>query len=475
MKQTLWLDNSTLSLQDIAAGLSALHFRGIDDGDVFVQRERSETWALSEGKVKSADYSAVAGLGVRAVCGEQTGFAYADGLHSALLNDACRAARAIARHGQQGTHHVTPQAVAVRACYPALDPLVGLDADEKVRLLHLADDYARSLDSGVVDVSVSLSASHEEMLVMRLDGHFAADIRPLVRFNVSVVVARGGRRESGHSGGGGRGSYAQFLSERIIRAYVADAVRQAQINHDAVAAPAGQMPVVLGNGWPGILLHEAVGHGLEGDFNRKGTSVFSGKVGTQVCSPLCTVIDDGTLQGRRGSLTVDDEGTPGAHNVLIEGGVLRGYMQDRLNARLMGTASTGNGRRESYACLPMPRMTNTYLAAGQHSRDEMIASVTRGIYAEQFGGGQVDITNGQFVFAATQAYLIENGKLTAPLKGATLIGNGLAAMQAVTMVGDDLAFDQGIGVCGKQGQSVPVGVGQPSVKIKELTVGGTAL
>ncbi|MBV7434229.1 metalloprotease TldD [Cardiobacteriaceae bacterium TAE3-ERU3] len=470
-----WLEDTALSLDDVVAGLRALHFRGIDDGDIFIQRERSESWALSEGKVKHADYSASSGLGVRAICGEQTGFAYADGLGSALLDDACRAARAIARHGQDSGVSVTPQPLAVNARYADVDPLAGLAADEKVHLLQYADQYARSLDAGVVDVSTSLSGSFEEMLVMRLDGHFATDIRPLVRFNVSVVIERNGQRESGYSGGGGRNSYGALFDEAAIRAYVEDAVRQAQINHEAIAAPAGQMPVVLGNGWPGILLHEAVGHGLEGDFNRKGTSVFSGKIGEQVCSPLCTVIDDGTLQGRRGSLSVDDEGTPSGHNVLIENGILRGYMQDRLNARLMRTAPTGNGRRENYAYLPMPRMTNTYLAAGQHSREEMIASVKRGIYAEQFGGGQVDITNGQFVFAATQAYLIENGKVTVPIKGATLIGNGLAAMQAISMVGNDLEFDSGVGVCGKQGQSVPVGVGQPSVKIEELTVGGTAL
>ncbi|UJF24990.1 metalloprotease TldD [Suttonella sp. R2A3] len=471
----LWIADTALSLDDISVGIAKLSFRGIDDADVFIQRARQETWALNEGKVKTADYSASAGLGVRALSGEQTGFAYADGLTPVLLDDAVAAARAIARHGQSVTHAVHAQAQTAAALYPALDPLAQWTAEQKVALLHRADEYARRRDSGVVDVSVSLSGSYEEMLVMGLDGRFATDLRPLVRFNVSVVIERNGRRESGFSGGGGRDGYACFFSDEQVLAYVDEALTQAQLNHQAVAAPAGQMPVVLGNGWPGILLHEAVGHGLEGDFNRKKTSVFSGKIGEQVCSPLCSVIDDGTLAGRRGSLSVDDEGTPSAHNVLIENGVLKGYMQDRLNARLMGTSLTGNGRRESYAHLPMPRMTNTYLAAGHHHREEMIESVTRGIYAETFGGGQVDITNGQFVFAATQAYLIENGKLTTPVKGVTLIGSGLQAMQAVSMVGDDLAFDSGIGVCGKQGQSVPVGVGQPSVKIDELTVGGTAL
>lgn len=471
----LWIADTALSLADISAGIARLSFRGIDDGDVFIQRSRQETWALSEGKVKTADYAASAGLGVRALCGEQTGFAYADGLTPALLDDAALAARAIARAGQQGTQPIATQQHSVTALYPTIDPLAQWDAARKVALLHRADEYARSRDAGVVDVSVSLSGSYEEMLVMGFDGRFALDIRPLVRFNVSVVIERGGRRESGFSGGGGRDGYGSFFSDAQVCSYVDEALRQAQINHQAVAAPAGQMPVVLASGWPGILLHEAVGHGLEGDFNRKGTSVFSGKIGQQVCSSLCTVIDDGTLAKRRGSLSVDDEGTPSAENVLIEGGVLKGYMQDRLNARLMGAALTGNGRRESYAHLPMPRMTNTYLAAGTHQREEMIASVHRGIYAETFGGGQVDISNGQFVFAATQAYLIEQGKITTPVKGVTLIGSGLQAMQAVSMVGDDLAFDSGIGVCGKQGQSVPVGVGQPSVKIDELTVGGTAL
>lgn len=360
------------------------------------------------------------------------------------------------------------------ALYGDANPLASLSAKEKVALLSAVDAYARESDSRVADVSASFAASFEEVFVLRLDGTFASDVRPLLRFNVSVVLEENGRRESGYAGGGARDTYAIFPLD-VLKAYVDDALQQARINLQAQAAPAGMMPVVLGAGWPGILLHEAVGHGLEGDFNRKGTSVFSGRIGEQVCSPRCTVVDDGTLAGRRGSLSVDDEGTPTAKNILIENGILRGYMQDRLNARLMGMAPTGNGRRESYAHMPMPRMTNTYLAAGEDAPEDMVKSVKKGIYAQQFGGGQVDISNGQFVFAATQAFLIENGQITRPLKGVTLIGNGPEVMRKVSMVGHDFALDPGIGVCGKQGQGVPVGVGQPSLKIDEITVGGTAL
>ncbi len=475
MTDKLWWNDTELDFSALQQGLGQLAFTGIDDGDIYLQRRRSEAWQLSEHQVKSASYDGSAGLGVRAIVGEQTGFAYADALTAEALSGACRFARQIGREQADFQVKVNPRRASIVPLYPDLDPLASLSAPEKVALLKMADEYASGKDRRVVDVSASFSASYEEIFVLRLDGHYASDIRPLVRFNVSVVVEENGRRESGYAGGGGRDSYLMLLGEDVIRDYVDQAVAQALINLEAIAAPAGQMPVVLGNGWPGVLLHEAVGHGLEGDFNRKGSSVFAGKLGEQVCSPLCTVIDDGTLPGRRGSLSVDDEGTPAARNVLIENGVLTGYMQDRLNARLMKMAATGNGRRESYAHLPMPRMTNTYLQAGNHAREEMIASVKRGIYAEQFGGGQVDITNGQFVFAATQAYLIENGKITAPVKGATLIGNGLEVMQKISMVGSDLALDSGIGICGKDGQSVPVGVGQPSLKIEEITVGGTAL
>lgn len=475
MTKEFWWNDTALTAAALEKGLGLLAFKGIDDGDIYLQKSRSEFWSLSEHQVKTSSYDADAGLGVRAVAGEQTGFAYADGLEPEALFDACRFARQIGRSAQDAAVKVQAKTAVVYHLYPALDPLGTLTAAQKVQLLHLADDYAYQKDPRVSDVSASFTAQFEEIFVMRLDGTMAADIRPLVRFNVSVVVEQNGRRESGFAGGGGRDSYVALFSETAVKQYVDEAVKQALINLEAVDAPAGQLPVVLGSGWPGVLLHEAVGHGLEGDFNRKGTSVFSGKIGEQVCSPLVTVIDDGTIAGRRGSLNVDDEGTPTAANVLIENGILKGYMQDRMNARLMGTAPTGNGRRESYAHLPMPRMTNTYMAAGSHEREEMIASVKRGIYAEQFGGGQVDITNGQFVFAATQAYLIENGKITAPVKGATLIGSGLEAMKKISMVGSDTALDSGIGSCGKNGQTVPVGVGQPSLKIEELTVGGTVL
>lgn len=471
---TMWIEDTGLALPVLQEGLARMFFRGMDDGDVYVQRVRSESWSMSESQVKSADYSASGGFGVRAVVGEQTGFAHGDGFAPESLFAACRSARAIGRSADTVRKSaVEARGLTVTPLYGSDDPLAGLGAPEKVALLAAVDEYARR-DARVVDVSASLSASFEEVFVLRLDGTFASDVRPLVRFNVSVVMEEDGRRESGYAGGGGRDSY-RILPQDVLFSYVDEALDQARTNLQAQDAPAGQMPVVLGAGWAGILLHEAVGHGLEGDFNRKGSSVFSGRIGEQVCSPLCTVIDDGTLPGRRGSLSVDDEGTPGAKNVLIENGILRGYMQDRLNARLMGMNPTGNGRRESYAHLPMPRMTNTYLAPGSHEFEEMIRSVKKGLYAAQFGGGQVDITNGQFVFAVTQAWLIEDGRVTAPVKGATLIGNGPEIMRRVSMVGSDFALDPGIGTCGKNGQGVPVGVGQPSVKIDEITVGGTAL
>ncbi len=475
MSDNAWWTETGLSWEALEKGLQRLAFTGIDDGDIYLQRRRGEYSALAEHEVKTANYQASAGLGVRAICAEQTGFAYADALEEEALADACGFARRIGHDARDFRHRLRLREQPLTRLYTAVDSIVALGAREKVALLRMADRYAHEKEACVVDVSASFAASHEEIFVLTLDGRYASDIRPLVRFDVQVVVEKNGRRESGHSGGGGRDTYRNVLPETTIRAFVDEAIRQALVNLEAMPAPAGQMPVVLGSGWPGVLLHEAVGHGLEGDFNRKGTSLFTGRIGERVCSPLCTVIDDGTIRGRRGSLSVDDEGTPSARNVLIENGVLKAYLQDRLNARLMGVASTGNGRRESYACLPMPRMTNTYLAAGEHEREEMIATVKRGIYAEQFGGGQVDITNGQFVFVATQARLIENGRLTAPLKGVTLIGNGPEVMGKVSMVGSDLAFDTGIGICGKNGQSVPVGVGQPSLKIDEVTVGGTVL
>lgn len=471
---TIWTSDAPPDMAALQQALARMYFRGMDDGDIYLQRVRTEGWSMSESQVKSAEYSASGGFGVRCVVGGQTGFAHGDGFDCERLFAACNSARAIGRSAATlQRFEVTPHSISVPALYTGDNPLASPGADDKAALLAKVDEYARR-DARVIDVSASFTASFEEIFVLRLDGTFAADVRPLVRFNVSVVMEENGRRESGYAGGGGRDTY-QSLPLAVLLAYVDQALEQARINLDAREAPAGPMPVVLGNGWAGILLHEAVGHGLEGDFNRKGTSVFSGKLGEAVCSPCCTVIDDGTLAHKRGSLSVDDEGTPSAHNVLIENGILRGYMQDRLNARLMGMAPTGNGRRESYAHLPMPRMTNTYLAPGGHDVDEMIKSVKKGLYAAQFGGGQVDISNGQFVFSVTQAFRIENGKITAPVKGATLIGNGIDVMRRVSMVGSDFALDPGIGTCGKNGQGVPVGVGQPSVKVDEITVGGTAL
>ncbi len=355
-----------------------------------------------------------------------------------------------------------------------VNPLISLNENEKVALLQRVDACARQADPRVIQANVSLAAEYETVIIMAADGHLAADVRPLIRLNISVVVEQNGRREQGYAGGGGRFDYRYFIENDLGTVYAREAVRQALVNLEAIDAPAGTMPVVLGPGWPGVLLHEAVGHGLEGDFNRKGTSVFSGRMGTQVASSLCTVVDDGTLPNRRGSLNVDDEGTPTQCTVLIEKGILRNYLQDKRNARLMGMKSTGNGRRESYAHLPMPRMTNTYMLAGESAPEDIIGSVKKGIYAVNFGGGQVDITSGKFVFSASEAYLIENGKVTAPVKGATLIGNGPDVLTKVSMVGNDLKLDTGIGVCGKDGQSVPVGVGQPTLRVDALTVGGTA-
>jgi TldD protein len=415
-------------------------------------------------------------VGVRAVSGDKTGFAYSDELTASALSQAVTAARGIAERGGDGRFQIGREQ-PVTARYLGRNPLDSLQREQKIALLQQMDAFARSLDPAVTQVIASISGVYEEILVLGTDGTLATDLRPLVRLNCSVLAERNGRRERGGSGGGGRVGYDYFLEEvdgqpRAL-GYVKEAVRQALVNLEAVDAPAGTMPVVLGAGWPGVLLHEAVGHGLEGDFNRKGSSAYSGRIGEQVASSLCTIVDDGTLANRRGSLSVDDEGTASGYNVLIENGVLKGYMQDKLNARLMKMAPTGNGRRESYAHLPMPRMTNTYMLPGQTPPEEIIRSVKKGIYAPNFGGGQVDITSGRFVFSASEAYLIEDGKLTAPIKGATLIGNGPEAMSQVSMVGNDLALDSGVGVCGKDGQSVPVGVGQPTLKLDRMTVGGT--
>jgi len=446
----------------------------VDYADLYFQYSRHESWSLEEGQVKSGSYNVEQGVGVRAVSGEKTGFAYSDEILLPALSDAATAARAIARSGASaGMPPVRQRSGAVPKLYAPLDPLASLEDAAKVKLLETVEAEAKRADPRVTQVMASLSGVQEVILVARSDGGLAADVRPLVRLNVTVIVEANGRRETGSHGGGGRVSYQYFLENDYARTYAREAVRQALVNLDADDAPAGSMQVVLGPGWPGILLHEAIGHGLEGDFNRKGTSAFAGMVGQQVAARGVTVVDDGTLADRRGSLNVDDEGTPTQKTVLIEDGILKGYLQDTLNARLMGVAPTGNGRRESYAHMPLPRMTNTYMLPGIRDPREIIASVGKGLYAVNFGGGQVDITNGKFVFSASEAYLIENGKVTRPVKGATLIGNGPDVLTRVTMVGNDLALDSGVGTCGKDGQSVPVGVGQPTLLIDGLTVGGT--
>ena len=445
---------------------------GIDFGDLYFQHARRESWSVEDGIVKDGAHSIEQGVGVRAISGEKTGFAYSDEINAQALMAASTSARAIARDGGSMTTRPLVRANA-HALYAPEDPVDSLGNEEKVEALRRIDKLLRAADPRVKQVTVSLSGGVDTVLVARSDGILAADVRPLVRFNVQVIVEQNGRRESGYTGGGGRYGYAELFADGKPEAWGREALRQALVNLEAVAAPAGVMPVVLGNGWPGVLLHEAVGHGLEGDFNRKGTSTYAGRMGQRVAAPGVTIVDDGTLPGRRGSLNIDDEGQPTQCTTLIEDGVLVGYMQDSLNARLMGMTPTGNGRRESFAHLPMPRMTNTYMLAGTHDPEEMIRSVKRGLYAVNFGGGQVDITSGKYVFSATEAYLIEDGKVTAPVKGATLIGNGPETMQKVRMIGHDLALDEGVGVCGKDGQSVPVGVGQPSLLIDGITVGGT--
>ncbi|MDS4027040.1 MAG: metalloprotease TldD [Candidatus Contendobacter sp.] len=461
-----------LGEDDLHRALSCLLGHAVDGGDLYFQRRRAESWALEESQVKSASHAIRQGVGARAVSGEKTGFAYSDEIILPALLEAATAARAIACHGGDGRIQVGPITSPAR-WYEPLDPLETLSAAAKVDLLERVDAEARRQDPRVSQVMVSLAATQDTMLVVGGDGTLAGDVRPLVRLSVTVIVEQNGRREQGSSGGGGRVGYGWFLDGDRALGYAREAVRLALVNLDAIPAPAGMMTVVLGPGWPGILLHEAIGHGLEGDFNRKGTSAFSGRIGERVASPLCTVVDNGTLAHRRGSLNVDDEGTPTQCTTLIERGVLKGYLQDKLNARLMHTVSTGNGRRESYAHLPLPRMTNTYLLPGEHDPAEIIASVERGLYAVNFGGGQVDITSGKFVFSASEAYWIENGRVTRPVKGATLIGNGPDVLTQVSMIGNDLQLDAGVGTCGKEGQSVPVGVGQPTLKIEALTVGGT--
>ncbi|MDQ3495644.1 MAG: metalloprotease TldD [Pseudomonadota bacterium] len=483
MTQTLALAESRLLLP---AGLDSrglehtfgtLMGPGIDFGDLYFQHSRRESWTVEDGIVKDGTHAIEQGVGVRAISGEKTGFAYSDDIDAEALMLAAQSARAIARDGSSySPSTLVPgngRSPVPHQLYVAEDPIDALDNAEKVEALRRIDKLLRAADPRVQQVMASLAGGVDTILVARSDGVLAGDVRPLVRLNVQVIVEQGGRRESGYAGYGGRYSYEELLGGGKPEKFAREALRQALVNLEAVDAPAGVMPVVLGAGWPGVLLHEAVGHGLEGDFNRKGTSTYSGRMGQRVAAPGVTIVDDGTLDARRGSLNIDDEGTPTQCTPLIEDGVLVGYMQDTHNARLMGVAPTGNGRRESFAHRVMPRMTNTYMRAGPHDPEEMIRSVKRGLYAVNFGGGQVDITNGKYVFSATEAYLIEGGKVTAPVKGATLIGNGPETMQKVRMVGFDMALDDGVGVCGKNGQSVPVGVGQPTIMVEGITVGGT--
>ncbi|MCF2857499.1 metalloprotease TldD [Pseudoalteromonas sp. SMS1] len=471
------LTDSQLTREQLEQTLNYIHQHQVDYADLYFQSSYHETWVLEDGQVKEGSYNIERGVGVRAVSGEQTGFSYSDAINLEAINQAAEAARSIASRGESQTVEVFCERDAPLQFAP-VQPLLSMSDQEKVALLREADAAIRDIAPDAQQVVCSIAAVYEEVLIAASDGTFATDIRPLVRLNCSVLLEQNGRRERGSAGGGARLDYGYFKEfvdgKPRWLSYVHEAVRMARVNLEAIDAPAGTMPVVLGAGWPGVLLHEAVGHGLEGDFNRKGASAFSGRVGEQVASELCTVVDDGTLANRRGSLNIDDEGTPAGYNVLIEKGILKGYMQDKTNARLMGSALTGNARRESFAHLPMPRMTNTYMLPGESSQADIISSVKKGIFASNFGGGQVDITSGKFVFSASEAYLIEDGKVTQPIKGATLIGNGPEAMQYISMVGNDLALDKGVGICGKDGQSVPVGVGQPSLKIDQLTVGGTA-
>ncbi len=461
-----------LDADKLAPVFGRLLTHDVDYADLYFQYSRSEGWSLEEGQVKSGSFNIDQGVGVRAISGEKTAFAYSDDISLDALGAAADATRAIARAGQQRQTAIASRTEG-RNLYNAVDPLASLDDAAKVSLLERLERKARAMDPRVIQVMASLASEYEVIFIARSDGHLAADVRPLVRLSLQVIAEQDGRREQGSGGGGGRFDYGYF-SDDILEKYARQAVHQALVNLDARPAPAGSMTVVLGSGWPGILLHEAIGHGLEGDFNRKGSSAFSGRIGERVAAPGVTVVDDGTIPLRRGSLNVDDEGNPTQRTVLIEDGILTGYMQDMMNARLMGMTPTGNARRESYAHLTMPRMTNTLMLGGDKSPHEIVASVKNGLYAVNFGGGQVDITSGKFVFSAAEAYMIENGKITYPVKGATLIGNGPDALTRVSMIGNDMEMDSGVGTCGKEGQSVPVGVGQPTLRIDGLTVGGTA-
>ncbi len=480
IKQAQHLDMATAALlapsgldtQAIQSVLSSIMSHQVDYADLYFQYSRSESWGLEEGQVKSGAFAIDQGVGVRAVSGEKTAFAYSDEINLPALQEAATASKAIAAIGgnQTASKIITPEA---QSLYLPNDPIASLSADAKVKLLERLEQFSKQQDPRITQVMASISGEYEVVMVARSDGVMAADVRPLVRVSIQVIAEQNGRREQGSSGGGGRFDYSYF-TDSILQCYAEEAAHQAIVNLDARPAPAGNMTVVLGSGWPGILLHEAIGHGLEGDFNRKGSSAFSGMIGEKVAAKGITIVDDGTIADRRGSLNMDDEGNPTKNTVLIEDGILRSYIQDTLNARLMNMPLTGNGRRESYAHIPMPRMTNTYMLNGDKEPEEIIRSVKKGLYAANFGGGQVDITSGKFVFSASEAYMIENGKVTYPVKGATLIGNGPDVLTRVSMVGNDMALDSGVGTCGKEGQSVPVGVGQPTLKIDGLTVGGTA-
>ncbi len=470
----LLLEPFGLDETHLARALAEIRAHRVDDADLYFQYTRSEGWSLEEGIVKTGSFSIDQGVGVRAVSGEKTAFAYSDDISQASLLDAARTVRSIASAAQSGRVKVAPRKIATsRSLYPGIDPIASMDSTAKVALLEKSERQARAKDPRVAQVMAGLASEYDVVLVARADGTLAADVRPLVRLSITVIAEQNGRREVGSSGGGGRFGLAYFDDAQITR-YVDEAVDAALVNLESRPAPAGEMTVVLGPGWPGILLHEAIGHGLEGDFNRKGASAFSGRIGQRVAAKGVTVLDDGTIADRRGSLNVDDEGHASQRNVLIEDGILKGYIQDSLNARLMGVAPTGNGRRESYAHIPMPRMTNTYMLGGDKEPAEIVASMKRGLYATNFGGGQVDITSGKFVFSASQAFWVEDGKIQYPVKGATIVGSGPESLKKVSLIGNDMALDSGVGTCGKEGQSVPVGVGQPTLRIDGLTVGGTA-
>ena len=472
--KSLLLTPFGLTESHLSRALAAIKAHQVDEADLYFQYTRSEGWSLEEGIVKTGSFSIDQGVGVRAVSGEKTAFAYSDDISEASLMDAAHTVRTISAAAQNRKARVASKKIASsRSLYGGLDPIASLDSTAKVALLEKVEKLARAKDPRVAQVMAGLAAEHDVVLVARADGTLAADVRPLVRLSVTVIAEQKGRREVGSAGGGGRFGFAYF-DDALIESYVDEAVKAALTNLEARPAPAGEMTVVLGPGWPGILLHEAIGHGLEGDFNRKGSSAFSGRIGQRVAAKGVTVLDDGTIADRRGSLNVDDEGNTSGRNVLIEDGILKGYIQDAMNARLMGVAPTGNGRRESYAHVPIPRMTNTYMLGGDKAPEEIVASIKKGLYATNFGGGQVDITSGKFVFSASQAYWVENGKIQYPVKGATLVGSGPECLKRVSVIGNDMKLDSGVGTCGKEGQSVPVGVGQPTLRLDGLTVGGTA-